>query len=145
MGLDGNPVLDEAEVTLVLKLGDLKAQYRQDYQDLSGTRAEVSYCQHLVDQCRIRLLTGQFSRVIEHLLAFASSKLVCLHDEEQKPYFALCLGFVVCKAKGEMWKTEGLLLTLAAIRGKTCDIISLLVTQMCMYTDNGLSSVKYLL
>ncbi|XP_062377275.1 kinesin-like protein KIF9 isoform X2 [Sardina pilchardus] len=57
VGSDGEPVLDEAEVTLVLKLRDLKAQYRQDYQDLCGTRAEVSYCQHLVDQCRVRLLT----------------------------------------------------------------------------------------
>ncbi|KAL2085638.1 hypothetical protein ACEWY4_018958 [Coilia grayii] len=57
VGSEGEPVLDETEVALVLKLRDLKAQYRQDYQDLCGTRAEVSYCQHLVDQCRIRLLT----------------------------------------------------------------------------------------
>ncbi|XP_063063099.1 kinesin-like protein KIF9 isoform X2 [Engraulis encrasicolus] len=57
VGSEGEPVLDETEVGLVLKLRDLKAQYRQDYQELGSTRAEVNYCQHLVDQCRIRLLT----------------------------------------------------------------------------------------
>ena len=33
-------------------------QYRTEYQDLRDLRAEIQYCQHLVDQCRHRLLTG---------------------------------------------------------------------------------------
>ncbi|CAB1349566.1 unnamed protein product [Coregonus sp. 'balchen'] len=54
---EGVPVLDEAELSLVLRLRELKTQYRQQYEELCGTKAEVSYCQHLVDQCRTRLLT----------------------------------------------------------------------------------------
>ncbi|XP_064797774.1 kinesin-like protein KIF9 isoform X1 [Oncorhynchus masou masou] len=54
---EGVPVLDEAELSLTLHLRELKTQYRQQYEELRGTKAEVSYCQHLVDQCRTRLLT----------------------------------------------------------------------------------------
>ncbi|XP_023828090.1 kinesin-like protein KIF9 isoform X2 [Salvelinus sp. IW2-2015] len=54
---EGVPVLDEAELSLALHLRELKTQYRQQYEELRGTKAEVSYCQHLVDQCRTRLLT----------------------------------------------------------------------------------------
>ncbi|KAM4606780.1 kinesin-like protein KIF9 [Polymixia lowei] len=54
---EGELVLDEPEVTLVLRLGELKAQYRERYEELRSTKAEVNYCQHLVDQCRVRLLT----------------------------------------------------------------------------------------
>lgn len=51
-------ILDEEEFLLLLKLKDLKKQYRTEYQDLRDLRAEIQYCQHLVDQCRSRLLTG---------------------------------------------------------------------------------------
>lgn len=54
-------MLDEAELSLTLRLRELKTQYRQQYEELRGTKAEVSYCQHLVDQCRTRLLTGEHS------------------------------------------------------------------------------------
>lgn len=55
---DGEPVLDEAEVTLLIKLREAKDHYRQKYEELLSTKAEVQYCRHLVDQCRIRLFTG---------------------------------------------------------------------------------------
>ncbi|XP_051998547.1 kinesin-like protein KIF9 isoform X2 [Xyrauchen texanus] len=54
---EGEPVLEEAELSLVMQLQKLKNRYRQAYEDLSSTKAEVSYCQYLVDQCRTRLLT----------------------------------------------------------------------------------------
>ncbi|XP_035268628.1 kinesin-like protein KIF9 [Anguilla anguilla] len=54
---DGEPVLEEAELALLLRLQELKGQYRQQYKELRGTKAEVSYCEHLVDQCRTRLLS----------------------------------------------------------------------------------------
>ncbi|XP_053355124.1 kinesin-like protein KIF9 [Clarias gariepinus] len=57
LSAEGEPVLDEAEVTLLLKLREAKDQYRQNYKELLGTRAEVQYCRHLVDQCRVRLFT----------------------------------------------------------------------------------------
>uniref|UniRef100_A0A3B3SJX9 Kinesin-like protein n=1 Tax=Paramormyrops kingsleyae TaxID=1676925 RepID=A0A3B3SJX9_9TELE len=52
-----NPLLmEEEELTLVLRLQELKVQYRRQHEELGSSRAEVNYCQHLVDQCRIRLL-----------------------------------------------------------------------------------------
>ncbi|KAK2499611.1 hypothetical protein MC885_004708 [Smutsia gigantea] len=53
----GLMIIDEEEFMLILKLKDLKEQYRTEYQDLCNLRAEIQYCQHLVDQCRHRLLT----------------------------------------------------------------------------------------
>ncbi|XP_004419682.2 PREDICTED: kinesin-like protein KIF9 isoform X4 [Ceratotherium simum simum] len=53
----GLMIIDEEEFLLILKLKDLKKQYRTEYQDLCDLRAEIQYCQHLVDQCRHRLLT----------------------------------------------------------------------------------------
>ncbi|XP_053484194.1 kinesin-like protein KIF9 isoform X2 [Ictalurus furcatus] len=54
---DGEPVLDEAEVTLLIKLRGAKDQYRQNHEELLSTKAEVQYCRHLVDQCRMRLFS----------------------------------------------------------------------------------------
>lgn len=54
----GLMIIDEEEFLLILKLKDLKKQYRSEYQDLRDLRAEIQYCQHLVDQCRHRLLMG---------------------------------------------------------------------------------------
>ncbi|XP_027989659.1 kinesin-like protein KIF9 [Eptesicus fuscus] len=54
---EGLIIIDEEEFLLILKLKDLKKQYRAEYQDLRDLRAEIQYCQHLVDQCRHRLLT----------------------------------------------------------------------------------------
>lgn len=51
-------MVDEEEFQLILKLKDLKKQYRSEYRDLLDLRAEIQYCQRLVDQCRHRLLTG---------------------------------------------------------------------------------------
>ncbi|XP_072544196.1 kinesin-like protein KIF9 isoform X2 [Salminus brasiliensis] len=57
VGADGEPVLEEAEVALLFDLRQMKDRYRQTYEELLSTKAEVRYCQHLVDQCRTRLLT----------------------------------------------------------------------------------------
>nr|XP_023688605.1 kinesin-like protein KIF9 isoform X2 [Paramormyrops kingsleyae] len=54
--VEGQPVMEEEELTLVLRLQELKVQYRRQHEELGSSRAEVNYCQHLVDQCRIRLL-----------------------------------------------------------------------------------------
>uniref|UniRef100_A0A8C5JZ42 Kinesin-like protein n=1 Tax=Jaculus jaculus TaxID=51337 RepID=A0A8C5JZ42_JACJA len=52
----GLMIIDEEEFLMILKLKDLKKQYRSEYQDLRDLRAEIQYCQRLVDQCRHRLL-----------------------------------------------------------------------------------------
>lgn len=54
----GLMIIDEEEFLLILKLKDLKKQYRNEYQELRDLRAEIQYCQRLVDQCRHRLLLG---------------------------------------------------------------------------------------
>ena len=58
----------ELDATLLLQLRQLKAHYRQRYMVLRDIKAEVNYCQHLVDQCRMRLLSGQLPK---HLVAAA--------------------------------------------------------------------------
>ncbi|XP_062978516.1 kinesin-like protein KIF9 [Elgaria multicarinata webbii] len=54
---EGQIIIDEEEFLLYMKLQDLKKQCRADYHELHNLRSEVQYCQHLVDQCRSRLLT----------------------------------------------------------------------------------------
>lgn len=55
---EGQIIIDEEEFLLIMKLKDLKKQYRADFNELQNVRREVQYCQHLVDQCRNRLVTG---------------------------------------------------------------------------------------
>ncbi|XP_047423970.1 kinesin-like protein KIF9 [Mugil cephalus] len=50
--MDGEP-----DASLLVQLGELKTQYRQRYKALRNIKAEVNYCQHLVDQCRVRLFS----------------------------------------------------------------------------------------
>ncbi|XP_068091310.1 kinesin-like protein KIF9 isoform X2 [Hyperolius riggenbachi] len=54
---EGQVIIDEQEFMLIVRLKDLKKQYRADYDELQDLKAEVQYCQKLVDQCRQRLLT----------------------------------------------------------------------------------------
>lgn len=58
--MEGEPLLQEPDASLLMRLRELKALYRQRYEVLRDIKAEVNYCQHLVDQCRVRLLSGQF-------------------------------------------------------------------------------------
>lgn len=51
---------EEADTMLLLQLKEFKSLYRQRYQALHDIKAEVNYCEHLVDQCRVRLLSGQY-------------------------------------------------------------------------------------
>ncbi|XP_067834986.1 kinesin-like protein KIF9 isoform X2 [Heptranchias perlo] len=54
----GDPVIDEDEFNLIMQLKDLKHHYRLDFDTLRDLRVELQYCQRLVDQCRLRLLTA---------------------------------------------------------------------------------------
>ncbi|KAM4688865.1 kinesin-like protein KIF9 isoform 1-T5 [Discoglossus pictus] len=54
---DGQVIIDEKEFMLIVRLKDLKKQYKADYAELQDLKAEVQYCQRLVDQCRQRLFT----------------------------------------------------------------------------------------
>ncbi|KAJ6655097.1 hypothetical protein lerEdw1_006001 [Lerista edwardsae] len=54
---EGQIIIDEEEFLLIVKLKDLKKQYRADFNELRDLQSEVRYCQHLVDQCRNRLVT----------------------------------------------------------------------------------------
>ena len=40
------------------KVKELKSDYREHFDELRSVKAEVQYCQKLVDQCRQRLIQG---------------------------------------------------------------------------------------
>ncbi|XP_069501891.1 kinesin-like protein KIF9 [Ambystoma mexicanum] len=54
---EGQTIIDEEEFNLIVRLKDLKKQYRAEYDELRDLKAEIQYCERLVDQCRKRLLT----------------------------------------------------------------------------------------
>ncbi|NXT55558.1 KIF9 protein, partial [Pluvianellus socialis] len=53
----GQVIIDEEEFLLIMKLKDLKEEYRSSYAELQDLKAEIQYCQHLVDQCRNKLIS----------------------------------------------------------------------------------------
>ncbi|XP_048779143.1 kinesin-like protein KIF9 isoform X1 [Ostrea edulis] len=53
---DGDVIISEEEFLEIKRLRDLKQQYRSGYDELKNLKAEVQYCQKLVDQCRQRLI-----------------------------------------------------------------------------------------
>ncbi|XP_074938107.1 kinesin-like protein KIF9 isoform X2 [Phalacrocorax aristotelis] len=53
----GQIIIDEKEFLLIMKLKDLKEEYRSGYAELQDLKAEIQYCQHLVDQCRNKLVS----------------------------------------------------------------------------------------
>ncbi|KAL4217271.1 Kinesin-like protein kif9 [Mactra antiquata] len=53
---DGDIVISEDEFLEIKKLKELKQAYRADFDELKNLKAEVQYCQRLVDQCRQRLI-----------------------------------------------------------------------------------------
>jgi kinesin family protein 6/9 len=54
----GETVIDEEEFSLIRNLQELKSRYREDYDKWKDLKAEITYCQNLVEQCRQRLLQG---------------------------------------------------------------------------------------
>ncbi len=54
LGRDG--VVDEAEFSMLTRVGEAKTQYRAAFQSLQSLRSDIEYCDRLVGQCRMRLL-----------------------------------------------------------------------------------------
>ncbi|XP_054479156.1 kinesin-like protein KIF9 [Anoplopoma fimbria] len=80
------------DATSLMQLRELKARYRQRYEVLRDIKAEVNYCQHLVDQCRVRLLS-EFDNwykksflVPEEELDITMDKTRDQREDEQPPY-----------------------------------------------------------
>ncbi|NXK41622.1 KIF9 protein, partial [Piprites chloris] len=53
----GQVIIDEKEFSLILKLKELKEEHRAGYAELQDLKAEIRYCQELVDKCRRRLIS----------------------------------------------------------------------------------------
>ncbi|OXB63799.1 hypothetical protein ASZ78_016205 [Callipepla squamata] len=53
----GRLIIDEKEFLLIMKLKDLKEEYRCSYAELQDLKAEIQYCQHLVNRCRNKLIS----------------------------------------------------------------------------------------
>ena len=51
-------IISEEEFLEIKKLRELKSKYKTDFDELKNLKAEVQYCQRLVDQCRQRLIQG---------------------------------------------------------------------------------------
>jgi len=56
---DGELIVSEEEYEEMARVRQLKSSYRQHFDELRSTKAEVMYCQKLVDQCRQRLIQGE--------------------------------------------------------------------------------------
>jgi kinesin family protein 6/9 len=65
----GEPIIDEEEFALIKRLQDLKSSYREDFDRWRELKAEIVYCQNLVEQCRQRLIQGnnKMSKSLSHL------------------------------------------------------------------------------
>ncbi|XP_027763562.1 kinesin-like protein KIF9 [Empidonax traillii] len=53
----GQVIIDEKEFSLILRLKELKEEHRAGYAELQDLKAEIQYCQELVDKCRRRLVS----------------------------------------------------------------------------------------
>ncbi|NXM18115.1 KIF9 protein, partial [Ploceus nigricollis] len=53
----GQVIIDEEEFSLILKLKELKEEHRAGFAELQDLKAEIQYCQQLVDKCRKRLIS----------------------------------------------------------------------------------------
>ncbi|NXF85181.1 KIF9 protein, partial [Eubucco bourcierii] len=54
---EGQIIIDEEEFLLIMKLKDLKEEYKSGYAELKDLKAEIQYCQNLVDRCRNKLIS----------------------------------------------------------------------------------------
>ncbi|XP_041878227.1 kinesin-like protein KIF9 isoform X3 [Corvus kubaryi] len=57
MDEEGKMVIKEKELSLILKLKELKEAHRAGFAELQDLKAEIQYCQQLVDKCRKRLIS----------------------------------------------------------------------------------------
>ncbi|XP_033728379.1 kinesin-like protein KIF9 [Pecten maximus] len=53
---EGDVIISEEEFFEIKRLKDFKLQYKNDFEELKNLKAEVQYCQKLVEQCRQRLV-----------------------------------------------------------------------------------------
>ncbi|NWV91818.1 KIF9 protein, partial [Machaerirhynchus nigripectus] len=53
----GRVIINEKEFSLILKLKELKEEHRAGFAELQDLKAEIRYCQQLVDKCRKRLIS----------------------------------------------------------------------------------------
>lgn len=75
---DGDIIISEEEFMEIQKLKDLKVSYRSKYEELGNTKSEVVFCQNLVDQCRLRLITEFDNWYSESFLSAADEGVTSL-------------------------------------------------------------------
>ena len=56
---DGDVIISEQEFLEIKRLREQKNKYKTHFEELKNLKAEVQYCQRLVDQCRQRLIQGK--------------------------------------------------------------------------------------
>ena len=58
---DGETIISEEEFLEIKNLKTFKQNYRMHHEDLKALKAEIQYCQKLVDQCRHKLVKGEYN------------------------------------------------------------------------------------
>ncbi|NXJ30285.1 KIF9 protein, partial [Dicrurus megarhynchus] len=97
----GEMIIDEKELSLILKLKELKEEHRAGFAELQDLKAEIQYCQQLVDKCRKRLISefeiwyNESFRMPEHVREalkpggniragmIPTNRVTCLDEDEQ--------------------------------------------------------------
>ncbi|NXX14909.1 KIF9 protein, partial [Podargus strigoides] len=97
----GQIIMDKKEFLLIMMLKGLKEEYRSGYAELQDLKAEIQYCQHLVDQCHDRLISEfeiwysksfLIPKDVQEALKpggnirpgmIPSTRVMCLEDDEQ--------------------------------------------------------------
>jgi len=75
---DGDIIISEDEFMEIQRLKDLKVSYRTKYEELGNVKSEVTFCQGLVDQCRLRLITEFDNWYSESFLAATDEAVTSL-------------------------------------------------------------------
>lgn len=57
---EGDIIISEEEFFEIKRLKDFKMKYKSDFEELKNLKGEVQYCQKLVEQCRQRLVQGEY-------------------------------------------------------------------------------------
>jgi len=65
----------EDELTEIMKVKDLKIVYQEHFDELQSIKAEVEYCEKLVDQCRQQLIRGMQRAELWSLVGWSLTSL----------------------------------------------------------------------
>ncbi|NXN90628.1 KIF9 protein, partial [Bombycilla garrulus] len=138
----GQVIIDEEEFSLILNLKELNDEHRAGFTELQDLKAEIQYCQQLVDKCRKRLISefeiwyNESFRIPGHVREALKpggnirpgmvpiNRIMCLDEDEQDKFEQMqkmvlpdCPGSVsFYRARMRMDRKQTFTRTMAALR-----------------------------